>query len=391
MKGDGFLTGLRVFLVLVLALTGYEALQSWGQAYQWRMGDWMINYSSGFVRRGFSGELLLGFWHLTRVPPTLALTLFQLACYALFFLFSFRLIAEAEQPRRYALLVFSPVLFLFQIYDPHGGFRKEILVYPLLAWLVWMQRRHGRIPAAVTLLVAGLVFPALVLSHEMLVIVWPLVLIALLWNAPQPRRRPLLAALLSLPSALAVLAALHGSHADPQQVRAICRSWGPYASPECLSDGAIAFLASDARLGFGQVLQAVAGQRYLVVYTIVAGLSVLCFWPIRGAMAAVCAGWWHRLLVGATLLGTFALCAVAIDWGRFLDMDLIALFLLSFLPAVEPAKQGTPRPAHGMLRMLPGRARLGMLFVFNTLWHIPHVGLNFFLGYTISRALLGLH
>lgn len=388
-----FIASLRLFLLLVFAITVYEGLDSWQQAYPWRTGDWMINYSGGFIRRGLLGQGFLWLWHTTHWPPTLVMTLFQLACYGLFFLFAYRLLAGAPEPGRYALLVFSPAIFLFHIYDPHGGFRKEILVYPLLAWLVWLCRRRGRIPPAITALVSGLLFPALVLSHEMLVVAWPMVLLVLLWGAP-PRNsrlaRPALAALLSLPSALATLAVLHGSRADPRQLLAICHAWGPYAVPDC-HDGAIAFLGRDARMGFGLVLHAVGAQRYLVVYPVVAVLSLLTFWPIRARVGALLQDGWHRVLIAASLLGTLALCAVAVDWGRFLDLALIMLFLLSFLPAVTQAAPPQPRAAPGSMRGALRRLRLAGLFVFNTLWHIPHVGLNFFLGYTISRLLLGLH
>ena len=389
-RRGAFIASLRLFLLLVFALTAYEGLDSWQRAYPWRSGDWMINYAGGFIRRGLLGQGFLALWHTTQIPPTLAMTVFQLACYGLFFLFAYRLLAGAPEPGRYALLVFSPAIFLFHIYDPHGGFRKEILVYPLLAWLVWLRRRQGRIAPAVTALVAGLLFPAMILSHEMLVVVWPLVLLVLLWDAPRPRSRIVLGALLSAPSALATLAALHWSRADPRQLLTICHAWGPYAVPDC-HDGAIAFLGSDARLGFGQVLHAIGAQRYLVVYPVVTLLSLLTFWPVRASIGALLRDRWHRLLVSASLLGALALCAVAVDWGRFLDLELVSLFLLSFLPAVElPVRPARPA-APGALRGAARRLRLAGMLVFNTLWHIPHVGLNFFLGYTISRLLLGLH
>ena len=61
------LTFLAVFFVLLIYIMHYD--YSLGG---WIYGDWVINYSAGFVRRGLSGEIILfisNFFNLN--PPTI--------------------------------------------------------------------------------------------------------------------------------------------------------------------------------------------------------------------------------------------------------------------------------------------------------------------------------
>ena len=48
-----------VFLVCVFVWTITLLFLIADRQEPWQMGDWLLNYSSGFVRRGLSGELFL--------------------------------------------------------------------------------------------------------------------------------------------------------------------------------------------------------------------------------------------------------------------------------------------------------------------------------------------
>ena len=51
----------------------------------WSLGDWFINYSGGFVRRGLAGEVALLAGRAAHVPPAWIVLGMQLGCYAAMF------------------------------------------------------------------------------------------------------------------------------------------------------------------------------------------------------------------------------------------------------------------------------------------------------------------
>ena len=113
-------TFLAVFFVLLFYIMHYD--NSLGG---WIYGDWVINYSAGFVRRGLSGEIILfisSFFNLS--PPTIT------SFIKIFFLF-FSFIYFYKKTNNYTvlLILFSPILLGFYIFDPTATGRKEVLLF----------------------------------------------------------------------------------------------------------------------------------------------------------------------------------------------------------------------------------------------------------------------
>ena len=50
--------GLPIFFTLIFLATLMNAFQGYLSHHYYRMGDWLINYQGGIVRRGILGELL---------------------------------------------------------------------------------------------------------------------------------------------------------------------------------------------------------------------------------------------------------------------------------------------------------------------------------------------
>ena len=101
----------------------------WGHGiHDWVYTDWLIDYSTGFVRRGLSGQiidLLSGFTH-----PRIIIGLVAWLLFGGIVLGYMRLIFRSFgklNPALLATLLFLPSLLPFYLYD-HGAFgRKEIL------------------------------------------------------------------------------------------------------------------------------------------------------------------------------------------------------------------------------------------------------------------------
>ena len=95
----------------------------------YRIGDWLINYQDGFVRRGLIGQLIYSMSAdgLSIIWVTYAI---QCTIYILLSYYALRLYYSASRSRAWLLIIFSPAfIFLFPFYDPSGWYRKELLVY----------------------------------------------------------------------------------------------------------------------------------------------------------------------------------------------------------------------------------------------------------------------
>jgi len=127
---------LKYFLALVFVTTLLISYQSFQDHNSWRLGDWLINYQGGMVRRGLLGELVYRTSQLIQLSPGFLVFLLQSFFYTVFLGFSYRLLLGQHKLLPYILLIFSPFIFTFQIYDFQGGYRKEIIFFASLILLI---------------------------------------------------------------------------------------------------------------------------------------------------------------------------------------------------------------------------------------------------------------
>ena len=98
-------------------------------------GDWLINYRSGFVRRGLFGEAVYRLYEATDISPEIYVLLALLTTYSIFLLFSYLMLRE-QKLLPYALLIFAP--FVFMYHDEAGGVRKEQIFLAAMASVMWL-------------------------------------------------------------------------------------------------------------------------------------------------------------------------------------------------------------------------------------------------------------
>ena len=75
---------LPYFFSLVFITTMVGALSGYLEHNSWKIGDWLINYQGGFVRRGLLGELIYQVSFFTHIDPGLYVIIFQICFYAIF-------------------------------------------------------------------------------------------------------------------------------------------------------------------------------------------------------------------------------------------------------------------------------------------------------------------
>lgn len=358
------------FLLIVFINTASIAFWEFRINNPWVIGDWLINYQGGFVRRGLIGELFILLSTLTGVPPSFFVVLTQIACYFLYFYFAWRLLSREDNLLPFLLLVVSPYLFLFQVYGPEGGFRKEILHIALLAFLAWTSvakapERLERSFAAIML-----VYPLLVLSHEMLAVYMPYFIALYVQNQAFSWRLIGKLAGFVLPSfvAFAVAMSFPGS---AETVAGICASLGKYAHPVCVHDGAIAWLQVGADFGNGLVSGRVENAYYIPVYIAATTVALLAFIPLAARIKLLWQSRLSVLCIAASILASLPLFFVAIDWGRFIYIHLVSLFLI--LLTIDPGEAASKKA--GILSGYPA-IRYGLIAiaaaVYATQWRLLH-------------------
>ena len=333
------------------------------------LGDWLINYRGGFVRRGLFGEGVWQVHEMTGVEPSLLVFVSSSFLYLCFFAFSFLLLRAQRFLRPWVILLVSPFLFTFQIHTREGGFRKEMLFVALLSLVAWssthlkQHRNKERI-----FHIALLVYPLAILSHEMLAVYLPY-LVIVYYRGREPTRESLLrvAGLLAL-SVAAFLAAI-SRPGDQAVVAAICDSLGAHVAANCRELGSIFRLATPAGDGWTDVLRDIRNTYILPIYAMCVALAAIAYVPLRERLKRALGTRLALWLFMTSLAGTIVLASVARDWGRFLYLHLVSIFLL-LLTMPETTSQDDAQSVWG------GKLRTALLcaalLAYASLWHLPN-------------------
>lgn len=121
------------FHILYLSISGGHA---------WGFGEWLINYSGGYVRRGLFGEIfLLIFGGLAN--PLIALAILQIMVYSFLWLFAFNVMKNLNFSWFSLALVCNPAGVLFSGWDIYVLARKESLGLASLILLGFSLRNEN--------------------------------------------------------------------------------------------------------------------------------------------------------------------------------------------------------------------------------------------------------
>jgi len=127
----------------------------------------------------------------------------------------------------------------------------------------------------------------------------------------------------------------------------------------------------------GLLAEIIASKNYFINYSQILFLSALAFIPVKSKIRNLVK---RRMLLGLILISVFGfvgLSVIALDWGRFIYINLVSLFFLLFLPEL-PAKdyvEGQKTAQENIETVKKSRLKVLIAFFFFTvysmLWHIP--------------------
>src|SRR5688572_3963879 len=364
------LAGLSMAAALVALFAAYfiELREGAAASAGFRVGDWLVNYEGGFVRRGLLGTPIISAATALATRPEWIVLALQAALYALFFVLLLALVRERRPSIWFLAFLLSPAALLFPLYDETVIGRKDVLffaAFALYAW--WMPRPASRWASAAAFGLGA----AVTLAHEMFFFFTPYFFAMRLLDAdtrsvrlqPDPRRfTPELSlfagALIALLLVVTIGADLRGA--------AQCASLLARGFDKDLCTGIMEYPVSTIGASLQETTATVRAEPYLRDYSIAAALAALPLLPLVGSTGrrvprtAV-------LSFLAALVFTLPLFVLVIDWGRLLNIHamaisvVIAAFLLD-----EPAS------AFGARQVWLRIAILLIIALYLTGWSIRH-------------------
>ena len=299
----------------------------------WQVGDWLIDYSGGVVRRGLSGEIVF----LVAPGGTAAITtvvVIQTALAAALFILVGALYWRTDRGPVWMMLVLSPAFLLFPALDATGNTRKELLVLVALG-IAALFYRSGR--SEVGLWIAVPLFVLGVFSHEALAVTLPAFAYLAFTSLDRQRAWRVMSVYAIAAIGALLLALVRPGNA--QTAALICASWNERGITDC--GGALAALGMPA----GDMVQYLVTESYPTywAYLLPLALATLPFFALR---------FWprERLITIITIAAVAPLFVLGWDYGRwiFLIVAQLSLIALARPDRTEPMRV----PLYGALAFI---------------------------------------
>ena len=364
--------GLMAVATLVLGALDFHVKNGW------ILGDWLINYEGGFVRRGLAGEIALRLAHLLHLSPGAVVLPVLLGLYGVLFYVVWKLLAGSNFNLWVVLFLLSPATLAFPLYDPPEAFHKEELHFAGLGVLLLLLTAP-RVRDLWLVLYLSVVTTVTILSHEGLAFFTPYYFGALVIGLGCKRALRVAA----VPAVLSVVAAAVAAHypgnlATAQQ---ICSSLHAtiVGANIGICGGAILFLQNNAAFSRHLVLDFIHDYGYWSIYP---QLLVLAAVPVVLAHRALwkyasCRAHLKTVYMTMTIsfVATVPLFIYATAWGRWLYIHALSIFLLLLL--IDRRRQLDPETAEGTPAYRRDHKQLvAMVLVaaYALLWDIPGEG-----------------
>jgi len=332
------------FATLVSFNRAIEIFQTGG--HNWGIGEWLINYNGGFVRRGFFGQLLFSIFDNGQTSLA-ALLVFQYFLVIYVSSFIFRFFLQDRFSWWGVALALNPAGLLALAWDSNLLVRKEWLG---LAILVWLAKKDMSIHSKSRFGILVLLFSASLLSSEVnFSFIVPICY--LLWRGRNIPRKVLRIRILKLVSCsvfiLVLVTRFHGNSSVSKSVCDLVSENGLSVKENC--NGAISALSLSLNDALSHFKSDYPGYLLYFVLLIVACIPIFT------------SSWLRANLIWAILIffGVSPLFFVAWDYGRW-----IFIFIVSITICMATSNETRPTQSWSLLQAL----------VFTCFWGVSHGG-----------------
>ena len=310
----------------------------------YQSADWLINFSSGIVRRGASGESILFLSDTLQVSPLYFLGFMQGIITATIVVALFLKGVSLKMPERVALLLLSPALVLFWVNDFDGALRKEILAY--LAFIPLLIPAVNEIWRRVLPATTVVIFAVAVAFHEANAFMAPLLAVAMIARykrLPDPRG---VVAPVACIFAIAVLGvAFAATFASVPSSEAMCIRVTSAGLDQNVCSGIFSWLEDRFSKNTQSTLELFRNSSVITALL----LYTACFFPLLAAAQSITASGVERAVVILAAMALLPLFFVGMDWGRWTSMQV---FGLAFVLLISAESETTARLERQMPRLM---------------------------------------
>jgi len=363
-----FISAFLFLCLVVLSLVAIDKSNP-GKCYTLLVGDWLINYSGGFIRRGLTGSILIGIAHTTNLRPELMVAVSKIIFYGIIYLSAIWIFLKTK-PIKFIhifLLVYQ-TSYMFPLLDLRGGGRKEIILLAIFSLYALKKKLCDSNPSLALL---ALLLSVLTLVHDSLFWFYPVFLLGLSIIYPNLKLTIKSCFYTLLPSGiLTIFIFLFGTHASPQMLDAISNAIDPINYK--LWNGAISYVTWGIHDQYNDLMSKfnMMSIPLLALGISLAYLPIYLATRIDGVKFFVSNRSLSLLLLVSLLIQTPLV--VAMDWGRwvYLDSTILSLAYLTSLDdrvKLEPSSDSTKKIP--IVLLLIGLL-LTTIFIFS--WRIHH-------------------
>jgi hypothetical protein len=356
---------LKLFL-LIAATTILLAIENYNDYHAYKIGDWLINYQAGFIRRGFFGEFIFILHEASSIDLGVILIFFQIITYLLIFFLIFRLIEFNKDYFSYSLVLISPFFLLFHIADYQGGFRKEILYFLLLSYLVYLSHLNKE-SFTKMFYFSILIFPILILTHEMLALYLPYLLIAYFMMNKINYINSFRIGVMLIPSAIAFLYAV-SYEPNPVQINEMISKINAIYPVE---PSGILWLDKNLYQALEYTNKMIRDD-YYIFYFFLLLIVTFSLIPLKNKIKLIFKENINIFLFIVMISGTIILSLVAIDWGRFIYIHLFSLILLTLINKDDISHKKCDSFSNYVNNISLVKCKI-IYFSYAFLWYFPHM------------------
>jgi hypothetical protein len=306
-----------------------------------RVGDWLVGYQAGFVRRGLLGLPIVWATDVLHVRPETIVLWIQTALHTLFSFFLFVLARRRRLSIWFLAFLFSPAGLLFPLYDIAVIGRKDVLFFAVLALYAWWMPRSGRWWIYALTFTLG---AATTLTHELFFFFTPYLFVMRLLSTKDSDARRLVPEWSLLLGSFVALLLVSTIGAD-MHGEAQCADLLRRGFDKDLCDGILRYPSTTIAAAQRELVTEIALNHYLIAYPSALLLAALPLLPLFASLRQrPPRTFWYGLL--AAFAFTLPMFAIMLDWGRLLNMNVIATAIVILTVVLED--RSTPGSVFGV-------------------------------------------
>lgn len=334
----------------------------------WITGDWLINYSHGFIRRGFLGAVLDKYGDVFNRPLWSLVLEIKVVFYLIWIVAFYCLAIKKSIGLIELILIFSPWAFLFDLHDPQGSGRKELVLLCIFCLYMYFTVAYPSSKNNIfhnwTFYFLLISLPTLTIIHEGLFFYLQFFLLPILFT----KKSSYLPLEFFIPYLIAASAAIFMYlffKGDIFYASSICASLINKGFQASICGGAVNAI-NPTDISFDSLYY----QIYIPIFFLTLAPLALYFYKVSNLSGPQKI---YLLLIG--FIPTIPLYVISFDWGRWIH--IYGLLSLTLFMGIKTHKPQLSQSA--IFALYP----IGFFYIFS--WIVPHsiVGLSQFKWFQI--------